>query len=109
MENNVNEKDTENLILDYLNKNNIFAFKVNTVGVWDADKKIYRKTGKFTLKGTSDIIGILPGGRMLAIEVKSPKGVVSVSQQAFLKKVNSMGGLGFIARSVADVKEFMGL
>lgn len=99
------EADIENLILDYLNKRGIFAFKIKTMGTYDAINKTYRKLGKFSLKGTSDILGLLPGGRFLAIEVKTAKGVVSKEQKAFLNKVNKKGGLGFVARSVEDVKE----
>ena len=104
MERDLKEKDIESLILDYLNKRGIFAFKVNTVGIFDPVKKVYRSMGKFTLKGTSDILGIMKGGRFLAIEVKSKRGKVSKEQKAFLYRVNKLGGLGFVARSLEEVR-----
>ena len=65
-----------------------------------ADNQRYIRMG---FKGCSDLLGMLKGGRLLAIEVKSKNGRVSPDQQAFLDKVNSGSGLGIVARSVVDV------
>ena len=105
MESKLKEKDLENLVLDYLNRSGVFAFKVNTVGVWDSKQNIYRSLSKFVLKGTSDILGVLPNGRFLAIEMKTKTGVASKEQTAFINRVNKSGGLAFIARGIPDVKE----
>ena len=64
------------------------------------------KKGKFFIKyglcpGSSDLIGIF-AGRFVAIEVKVEGGVMSDSQEAFLKMVKDNGGIGFEARSVND-------
>lgn len=53
-------------------------------------------------RGVADIIGIYRG-RMLAIEVKKPGGILSDFQQRFLENVNKRGGIGFVAFSVDDV------
>ncbi len=58
--------------------------------------------GKYQLKGTSDIIGVYQG-RILCIEVKSATGKVSPEQQAFINKINSVGGIAFVARSLEEV------
>ena len=58
--------------------------------------------------GVADILGVYQG-RMMAIEVKVPKGKVSVDQQRFLDRVNREGGIGFVARSADDVAERLGL
>lgn len=101
------EKDLEMLVLDYLNKRGIFAFKIQTVGIWDADKKVYRNLSKFCLRGTSDILGVMPNGRFLAIEMKGPKGRATQEQLAFISKVKRQGGVAFIARGIEDIdKEF---
>lgn len=99
------ESDIQNLILDWLNKNRIFSFRVNNVGVYDPVKNIYRQLGKFSLKGISDIMGVLPDGRFLAIEVKTKTGKVSKDQNAFIHKVNKTGGLAFVSRSLEDTIE----
>lgn len=108
MENKRNETDIVKGILEYLNYSGIFSFRVNTVGVWDDSKKTYRRPGKFTLKGTSDILGVLKDGRMLAIEVKTDKGKLTDDQKAFLYRVNKQGGLAFVARSIDEVKLKLG-
>lgn len=97
------EHDRESLVLDWLNKNGIFAWKAKTMGTWDAEKGIYRKLGKFSLRGVSDILGVIEGGLFLAIEMKTPEGKLSIEQKAFLNKINRMGGKAFVARNISDV------
>jgi hypothetical protein len=94
-------------ILNYLAFQRIFAWRQNSVGVYDPIKKIYRKqTGKFYIKGVSDILAVLaPTGRLLAIEVKKVGGYPSKEQKAFLENVNAGGGLGFVARSFKEVED----
>jgi len=57
-----------------------------------------------TAKGMSDILGVLNNGRIVAIEVKSRKGVIQTHQRSFLDSIKKAGGLAFVARSVDDVK-----
>ncbi|OCC14769.1 hypothetical protein DBT_1829 [Dissulfuribacter thermophilus] len=59
--------------------------------------------GPMSRPGVSDILGVLPGGRFLAIEVKTRRGRLTRRQEAFLSAVNRQGGLGFVARSLEDV------
>lgn len=60
----------------------------------------------FAFKGCPDILGQLPnGGRLLAIEVKSPSGKVTDDQAAFIERAGSNGALAFVARNVDDVLE----
>lgn len=59
-----------------------------------------------TLPGIADILGVQRGtGKMLAIEVKTPTGRTSPQQEAFLARVNAMGGIGLVAKCVEDVAE----
>lgn len=58
---------------------------------------------RFLRNGVSDILGVWKG-RLLAIEVKAPKGKTSPEQEEFLRLVNDRGGIGFVARSVEDVE-----
>ena len=62
-------------------------------------------------KVVSDIIGILPdgSGRMFACEVKTERGRVTPHQARFIERVNDAGGIGFVARSLDDVVEALGL
>lgn len=54
-------------------------------------------------RGVPDIIGCIPGGKMLLIEVKTPTGVLSPEQGAFLDRFRAAGALAFVARSPEDV------
>jgi hypothetical protein len=60
-------------------------------------------------KGASDLIGWLPDGKFLAIEVKTEKGRASPEQLKFIELVNAAGGVGFIARSGDDVRKIIGM
>ena len=53
-------------------------------------------------KGSSDLIGIGPGGRFLALEVKTQTGRATVEQQNYINQVNARGGIAGIVRSVED-------
>ncbi len=63
--------------------------------------KVFQTLG--ATPGISDILGVLPGGRLLAIEVKTEKGKLSPHQERFIQNVNDNGGLAFVARSFDDV------
>jgi hypothetical protein len=64
---------------------------------------------RFGKKGSSDILGILPGGRFLAIEVKAKGGRVSPEQRNFLEQVRGLGGVAIIAYSFKDIDEVLRL
>lgn len=54
-------------------------------------------------KGVPDILGVLPGGKSLLIEVKAARGRVSPHQEKFIAAARANGALAFVARSVEDV------
>lgn len=96
-------KHTETILLrDILfacvGRNDLRIWRNNTgVAISGSGKKI-----AFGLKGSSDLLGILRGGRFLAVETKSPTGRLTTEQQAFRSMVESMGGLYILARSVKE-------
>lgn len=58
---------------------------------------------RFGLPGSSDLLGILrPSGRLLAIEVKGPRGRVTKQQAVFGQVIQSFGGVWVVARSVEE-------
>lgn len=69
------------------------------------------KTGrpvKFGLcKGGSDIIGICPDGKFLAVECKAEKGKPTELQLRFIEMIKSMGGRAGIARSAQEALDIM--
>jgi len=66
-----------------------------------------KNNSRYQRNGTADILGILPGGRILAIEVKAPKGKLTDEQVAFLDLVNNMGGIAGVCRNVSDVQHLL--
>ena len=94
-----NTNNLTNAILRLLNLSGWKAWRNNTVGIWDANKGIYRRN-KNTLKGVSDIIGFnRKTGQFIGIEIKTGKDSISPEQILFLKEVNESGGIGMIART----------
>jgi hypothetical protein len=86
--------------LDYLKLRQIKAWS-NPSGV------VQIRPGKFMsfgLKGSSDILGLLPGGRFLAVEVKAPGGWLSPEQKQFLAEIQNLGGLAIVAKSCRDIE-----
>ena len=53
----------------------------------------------FGKKGSADILGVLPDGRFLAVECKSPTGRLTPEQSAFLERIRGLGGVAIVARS----------
>jgi hypothetical protein len=58
---------------------------------------------KYGKPGASDIVGVMPGGRFIAVECKAPGGRLSELQQQFLKDIERMGGLAVVAKSAEDI------
>lgn len=111
------ETKIQNSILLALSNAGCTVWRVETAGAW-VGKTIHKAGDQVTLanarmfttglcKGGSDIIGMAPDGRFLAIEVKTSKGRASVEQLRFIEAVQKAGGIAGIARSVADALELM--
>jgi penicillin-binding protein-related factor A (putative recombinase) len=100
------EKQIEKTILTWLNyQPEVFAFKVNTTGIYDPVRKVFRTIkNPFIHAGTADIIG-LRAGIFFAIEVKTVKNMKRVSdvQVRFLNRVRLSKGYAIVATSLADV------
>jgi hypothetical protein len=68
--------------LRYLEKAGIYHWR-NSVGSVQIRPGRWYRFGKV---GSSDILGCLPGGRFLAVEVKAPGGCLSPEQRQFLAR-----------------------
>jgi hypothetical protein len=74
--------------------------------------RFYTKTGQSVSglpKGFSDIMAVLPGGRVVFIEVKSDKGKPSTEQTQFINKMRGLGAFAGVARSVDDALNICGI
>lgn len=99
------EKVVEARIFAFLKNKDIFCWKNDSVGIFDPKNKIYRKNmNRNRFNGVSDILGILPDGRFLAIEVKKEGGKPTPDQIKFIAKILARGGVAFVADSVEEVE-----
>jgi len=99
------EGAVRNLVCSYLTRLGVFFWVNDSVGIFDPKTKRYRKNhSPYRIKGVSDILGILPNGRLLAIELKSATGRLTPEQKLFIEKIKLNGGIAFMARSIDDVK-----
>jgi len=98
------EQQIQRAILEFLWAKGFLAFKFNNAGIRKNDGS-WIPTGT---KGVSDILGIVPPGRFLAIEVKRPGKKATQLQQQFIDNVNAKNGLAFVAYSVDEAAEKLG-
>lgn len=94
-----------NEILEYLQLCRIYAWRNNTGAVSVRSPRGRDRFIRFGKPGSSDILGIMPDGRFLAIECKAERGRLSVMQRDFLEDIRSRGGVAFVARGVEDVEK----
>jgi hypothetical protein len=111
----VTEKQIETQILVWLNyQPRIFAFKVNTVGVYDEKRKLFRRNmNPYIIRGTSDILGVIDS-RFFCLEVKTPAELKRIRkkndvtpQSMFIDKVKSRGGYGAFVSSLEEARAFI--
>jgi len=95
-------------ILEYLKLRRVYAWRVNSGATKvPASEGTRERFIRFGFSGCSDIIGILDDGRLLAIEVKSARGVATADQLVFLAEIAKRGGVAFVARSIEDVDQHL--
>jgi hypothetical protein len=94
------ENSVKGSCLDYLAIRGIFAWPNNT-GAVQVDGKRFVRFGR---KGSPDILGILPGGRILCVECKSKRGRQTAEQKDFEAEVTRRGGVYVLARGFEDLE-----
>jgi len=81
--------------LRYLEIRGIYHWRNNTGAVQVRPGQFMR----FGKKGSSDILGVLPGGRLLCIECKAPDGGrLSPEQKQFIADVQKLGAMALVVR-----------
>ena len=110
----VREKDVQRAICDYLSLKKLFYIRMNTGAVtatYNGKQRFFR----FGEKGMADIyvrkltqVGPYRYQRTIWVEVKSPTGRQSEDQQEFQKRVEALGDLYILARSIDDVRGVVG-
>lgn len=103
---NKGKKESEILheCLSVLHELNIYVWRQNT-GAFKTPKGGFFRSSH---AGVSDIIGLLPNGRFLAVECKREKGgVVSEAQKNFLSQIDSNGGLAIVSNNAESLKKII--
>ena len=80
---------------------------LSSLRLWRANTGVARigtRVVRFGIPGQADLTGILPDGRRLEIEVKSPTGRQSSAQKAYERMIKRFNGVYILARSVEDVR-----
>ena len=95
----VDRNTPESFVLDgclrYLEARGIYHWR-NNVGAVRVGPGRFLHFGK---KGSSDILGILPGGRLLCVECKAPDGGrLSSEQKQFMADVRGLGALALVVK-----------
>ena len=106
----MSENEIQNSILQFLKFKGVVAWRNNNGSTYDAKSGQHRRKNKWEkLWGSPvDILGIMPDGRFLAIEVKKTEKLKpSKEQQFFLDTINENGGVGFCAHSIECVKNHL--
>lgn len=85
-------------IINHLHTNGHYAWRASSVGI--PSPTGLRAAPK---KGVSDIVGCLsPNGRITTIEVKIGKDKLRPEQTGFLKNIEHVGGLTYVAKNYDD-------
>jgi hypothetical protein len=95
------ERDVLDGCLKYLQARGIFHWRNNTGAVQIRPGQFTR----FGKVGSSDILGILPGGRLLCVECKAPDGRLSPEQKKFLDDVRKLGAFTAVVRGWWELDE----
>lgn len=100
----MSEREIQKTILDYLqlqeNMGKCYCFRAGS-GLIKTERGGYFKTGK---KGCPDILCLIRS-IFVAFEVKAPKGRQSDEQKVTQKKIEKLGGVYKVAKSLEDVIE----
>jgi hypothetical protein len=87
--------------LRYLEKRGITAWN-NPTGSCRIAPDRWLHFGK---KGSADILGLLPGGRFLAVECKAAHGRLSPEQRQFLADIRNQGGMAVMVRGWKELDQ----
>lgn len=98
------ESDIQRLIMLALSEAGCLIWRNNT-GVLKNAAGIPIKFGLCV--GSSDLIGLTPTGRFLAVEIKTPTGKPTPEQTRFLEAVRARGGIAGIARSPEEALDLL--
>jgi hypothetical protein len=97
------ERDTQDRILGHLKAAGVLAFHIPNHGMFNKKTRRYNQVGKYHVAGVPDLAVVIPGGRIVWVEVKSMTGSQAPEQKAFQARLELLGHDYIIARRLEDV------
>ena len=97
---NTREAPVLHASLACLRRHGIFAHRQNTGMAWINGQPV-----SFGFPGAADVTGILPDGRRLEVECKSPTGKQSDKQRRYQQRIEENHGVYWLIRSVEELEE----
>jgi hypothetical protein len=97
----VSEREIARTILKHLRSHGVLCFR-HEPHTYNHQLGMHI-SNPYDMKGVADIICVLPEGKVAFVEVKTKTGKQSADQVLFKKRVESLGALYIVARSVEDV------
>lgn len=116
------ERQIQDTVLTYLENVGFYVWENKSIGVFDAKRGAFRSSSsEFNRKGVSDILGVGFNGRLMAIEMKTPKELTYVlkhyeelrdrpqtskkrihlqNQILFIENVRRSGGVAFFSDGI---------
>lgn len=102
--NGMKEAEVLKECLFLLKRKGIFCWRQNTGAFETKNGGFFRSS----IAGVSDILGILPDGRFLAVECKRESGgVVSEKQKQFIANIKACGGVAVVVHSGKELREYL--
>ena len=95
----MNENSVVKAVIDVLSWNDFRVWRMNAGKVRTAKGHLV----SLAPAGVSDVIGIAPSGKFVAVECKFGKNKATKLQNDFLREVNRRGGYGCVAWGSEDV------
>lgn len=92
-------------ILDLLNLIGALAWRNNTGALRPQRRDGSYGFVQFGYRGSGDVLGVLPDGKFISIEVKAGRDRIRESQEWFIEEVNRRDGIAFVAHSLEDVEQ----
>lgn len=87
--------------LRILDLSGFYVWRQNNGGVYDPIKQVFRRNS--STPGISDILGFdKKTGKIIAVEIKTGKDVLSPYQERFLNDVSKAGGYSFVVNTFED-------
>lgn len=102
------ESDLQTQVCEYLALRKAFFWRQNTAPTVQRlgnGEMVFRKMGKYSLRGIPDIIIITDGGYAVFLELKSEKGTLSPDQKIFQEQCEKVGAEYHVIKNLNQVIE----